>query len=439
MPDMIAVLACLRQGLAPTTLRRLRRMTEAMMSMTGRVTMRGIARWAGPGGSYRTVQRFFNTSISWGMLQWMLIRHHLLDQDDVIVMAGDDVVVTKAGKQTHGLGRFFSSLYGKKVPGLGFLSLSLLSVKRRTSYPVMIEQLAQPYTEPPQAVSKPKSHGKRGRPRGSTNQHRRDVVLSPYLRFVQETLKRVLELISAHVQVMYFVFDGAFGHNDALQMVRQLSLHLISKLRHDAALYFSYDGTYAGRGKRKKYGKKLAYRNIDAQYLKESSVEKDIETKIYQMALWHKKFADLLNIVVIMKTNLHTQAVAHVVLFSSDLELPYHHLIDYYRLRFQLEFNFRDAKQYWGLEDFMTVNETPVYNSANLAMFMVNVSHALMRPMHTHWPELSVNDLQAWCRSKKYVVETLKMLPEMPEPIFIDQAIAQVARLGRVNHVVNPF
>jgi putative transposase len=107
-------------------------------------------------------------------------------------------------------------------------------------------------------------------------------------------------------------------------------------------------------------------------------------------------------------------------------------------LRFQIEFNFRDAKQYWGLEDFMTVKQTPVYNSANLAMFMVNVSQALMRPMRTQWPELSVTDLKAWFRSRKYVVETLKLLPEMPDPIFIAQAIAQVAALGRVNHAVNP-
>jgi putative transposase len=102
MPDIITVLACLRPCLDPTTLRQLRRITEAMISMTGRVTMRGIARWAGPGGSYRTVQRFCHTSLSWGRLQWMVIRHHLLDHDDVIVLAGDDVVVTKAGKQTHG-------------------------------------------------------------------------------------------------------------------------------------------------------------------------------------------------------------------------------------------------------------------------------------------------------------------------------------------------
>jgi hypothetical protein len=254
-----------------------------------------------------------------------------LDPDDVILIGGDDVVVTKAGKHTHGLDRFFSSLYGKMVRGLGFLSVSLISVKRRTSYPVMLEQLAQRPPDNLQEVSKKKSQGKRGRPKGSKNQQRRDVTLSPYLRFVQETTKRVLQLIGAQLEVMYFVFDGAFGHNNALQMVRQLGLHLISKLRYDAALYFPYDGPYAGRGKRKKYGKKLDYRHIPEAYLKASSVDEAIETKIYQMNVWHKTFADLLNIVVLVKTNLTTQAVAHVVLFSSDLDLSYDQLIDYYR------------------------------------------------------------------------------------------------------------
>ena len=115
MPDILTVLACLRQYLAPTTRRQLRRRTEAMIAMTGRVTMPGMARWAGPGGRYRTVQRFCHTSLKWGRLQWRVIRPHLLAHDAVIVMAGDDVVVTKAGKQPQGVGRFFASLYGKKV------------------------------------------------------------------------------------------------------------------------------------------------------------------------------------------------------------------------------------------------------------------------------------------------------------------------------------
>jgi hypothetical protein len=113
-------------------------------------------------------------------------------------------------------------------------------------------------------------------------------------------------------------------------------------------------------------------------------------------------------------------------------------LIDYYRLRFQLEFNFRDAKQYWGLEDFMSVKERPVYNSANLAMFMVNVSHVLIHPMRDQWMAFSVNDLKAWFRGRKYVVETLNLLPEPPDSIFIDQVVAQIAELGRVNHAANP-
>jgi IS4 transposase len=37
----------------------------AMLVMSGRVTMLGIYRWAGIGGSYRTVMRFFQTVIPW--------------------------------------------------------------------------------------------------------------------------------------------------------------------------------------------------------------------------------------------------------------------------------------------------------------------------------------------------------------------------------------
>jgi putative transposase len=416
---------------------------QAMLTMTGRVTMLGLSRWAGKGGSYRTIQRFFNTTVNWSLLQWVLIRTHLWKPGEVMVAAGDDVIVTKSGKCTHGLDRFFSSIYSKVVPGLGFLSLSLISVKRRVSYPVVLEQLEKPQTATSQEVSqqkskgKGKSKGKPGRRKGSKNHNRRDVELSPYLQFVQHHLKNLLELIGPHLKLEHFVFDGAFGNNDAVQMVRQVGLHLISKLRHDSALYLPYHGPYSGRGPRKKYGDKINYQNIPETYLKTSSTDKDIETKIYQMKMWHKKFADLLNVVVIVKTNLKTHKVAHVVLFSSDLDLSYDLVIDYYRLRFQIEFNFRDAKQHWGLEDFMVVNETPVYNSANLALFMVNVSQALMRPMRVQWPELSVNDLKTWFRSRKYVVETLKLLPEMPEAIFIDQAIAQVAELGRINQAGN--
>ena len=177
---------------------------------------------------------------------------------------------------------------------------------------------------------------------------------------------------------------------------------------------------------------------MPSAYVQTTSSDEERETTIDQLALWHKKFAEMLNVVVMVQTHVHTHKTAHVVLCRSDVTLGYAQVIDYYRMRFQREFNFRDAKQYWGLEDFMNVHERPVYNSANLAMFMVNVSQALMRPMRAQWPAFSVNDLKAWFRGRKYVVETLKLLPEMPDAVFIDQVVSQMAALGRVNPAVNP-
>ena len=289
MTDIIVVLQCLDQSLSKTTLRQLGRIVPAMLAMTGRVTMLGISRWADQGGSYRTVQRFFNTVIAWSQVQWFFIRHHLLEAEDTILIAGDESVVTKSGRKTFGLDRFFSSLYGKSVPGIAFFGLSLISVKHRVSHPVMMEQVIKPEPKPSKLGKKQDRKKRRpGRPKGSKNRNRRDVELSPYLLQIQGMLQSLLRLVGADIQPIYCVLDGAFGNNYALQMVRQCSLHLISKLRYDAALYFPYHGPQKKFGPRRKYGDKLNYARIPDQYLKASSVEDGIQTRIYQMVMWHR-------------------------------------------------------------------------------------------------------------------------------------------------------
>ena len=136
------------------------------------------------------------------------------------------------------------------------------------------------------------------------------------------------------------------------------------------------------------------------------------------------------NVVILVKTNLRTQACAHVVLFSSDLALAYAPLVDYYGLRFQIEFNFRDAKQYGGLEDFMNITPTGVTNAANLSLFMVNVAYCLRADSHLRDADFSVLDLKADCRGSKYVEETIKMLPEKPEPVLLAKILDHVSGLG---------
>lgn len=420
-------------------MRQLNQIILAMLAMSGRVTMLGISRWAGIGGSYRTMLRFFHTVIPWATLFWLFFRKHLFRANEVYLLAGDEVVVSKSGKQTYGLDRFFSSLVSKPILGLSFFTLSLVSVEQRHSFPIRIEQVIKSDVEksslsPTPEINK-KEKRKRGRPKGSKNKNKTEVILTSELLRIKKMINELVKLIANFIPLTYLVLDGHFGNNNALQMARQVNLHIISKLRHDSALYIPYQNSDPNRCSRRKYGNKLDYCNIPDAYLCKSTIDEDIKTDIYQTTLLHKEFAQALNIVILVKTNLKTNAISHVILFSSDLHLSYEKIIDYYRLRFQIEFNFRDAKQFWGLEDFMNLSQTAVTNAANLAFFMVNLSHHVLSDFRQHNPDSGIIDLKAYYRGFRYVREMLKMLPEIPEPILLTQIFAKLTALGRIHNV----
>ncbi len=65
MFDILILLQSLLPEIKVTTMRQLSSLVMAMLVMSGRVTMLGISRWAGIGGSYRRVMRFFQTVIPW--------------------------------------------------------------------------------------------------------------------------------------------------------------------------------------------------------------------------------------------------------------------------------------------------------------------------------------------------------------------------------------
>jgi putative transposase len=441
MTDILAHLQCLEPYLSSTTVRQLSHIVVALLMMTGRVTMLGMSRWTDKGGSYRTIQRLFATGIPWALVFWLFFRQQLFNPDEVYLLAGDESIVTKSGKKTYGLDRFFAGLYGKPVPGLSFFALSLISEQERRSYPIMVEQqvreTVQKTTPKPKKIKSAVPKRKPGRPKGSQNKDKSNVTLTAELELIKTMVLKLLLLINDHLPLTYLVLDGHFGNNNALQMTRQCGLHLISKLRYDAALYIPYAGPQKTYGTRRKYGDQIDYDKLPTAYLKHTTVDDGIQTRLYQAALWHKEFPQMLHVVIIAKLNLNTGARAHVVLFSSDLSLTYDHLIDYYSLRFQIEFNFRESKQYWGLEDFMNVTQTAVTNAANLSLFMVNIAALLLRDFRQLNPQFGVLDLKAHFRGRKYVSETIKLLPEKPDPILLAQVFDTVARLGSI-HAVEP-
>jgi putative transposase len=429
MNEIIPLLICLEPHLAATLLRQLRHIVFAMLCVPNRATMLGLSRWTEKGGSYRTLNRFYQVPLDWLNVHWCLFQTHVFHFGGEYILAGDEVVISKAGQQTHGVGRFFSGLAQKVIPSLSFMTISIIDVAAAHSHPLYTQQI-MPAQRNQEAVTENLKRP-RGRPKGSQNHAKPEPTLSPLLTLLQGMLTRI-GLQIALLKIKYIVLDGKFGNYPTTWMIRHQNLHIISKLRQDAALYLPYAGQAPPRGPKKRYGNKLNYHQLPADKRISSQIEGDYRTDTYQMQGYHHDYPDLLNVVVIVKTHLTSNKRGHVVLFSTDGDLSAEKIVRYYGLRFQIEFNFRDAKQYWGLEDFMNVTEQGVTNAANLAFLMVNLSHILLQPYRDQQPAFSVLDLKAHYRARRYLTETIKMLPNPPDEHLVLRIWHHLTRFGGI-------
>ena len=321
---------------------------------------------------------------------------------------------------------------------------SLVDVAERRAYPLAVKQMVRSEAEKAAIKERKKKRAKKskktkskpkGRRKGSLNKDKNELNLSPELLRINELLAGLLKLVRVFIKVKYVALDGHFGHHQAVLMAIENDLQLISKMRKDAALYEKYEGKYGGKGPKKKYGTRLRFDLVPIKYLKKSERVGEIITNYYQGIFLHKEFGQAINVVIIKKLNLKTLKTGHAILFSSDAELGWEKLIDYYSLRFQIEFNFRDAKQHFGLEDFMNTTAKGVENAANLAFLMVNVSAKLLK--NSDEKCVGVLDLKTQFRGVKYAVEAIKILLEKPETILMKEAIEEVteriSQLGSIH------
>ena len=294
-----------------TTLHQLGRMVLAMRAMTGRITMRGLSRWTGNGGRYRTIQRFFHRTLPWAAILWCFVRTHLLTPGADVLLIGDAWVTTKAGTETYGVDRFFSRIAGKPVPGGSRFALALVSRRERQAFPVALEQVVrEPVTA--QAPLPVAAKRKPGRPKGSSTQAKADAPLNAEHTRIRAMIQGRLARMHSHVTVTYRVLAGHFGNQHAARMARRLGGHLISKLRNDSARYDPYDGPYAGRGPRRIAGERIDPHAIPEHFLKQTTGEDGVETRIYPVEARHATCDQPLNVVGIVKRHRTTGTHAHV-------------------------------------------------------------------------------------------------------------------------------
>ncbi len=257
------------------------------------------------------------------------------------IIAGDCSFVPKSGKHTPHRGKFWNGCVSKALPGLEISSLAVVDIKTNTAFHLECEQT--PGDLP-------------------TTESRIDF----YVNQVIARASALKELAD------YFVYDGAAGKKKFVDgLVDNTELHLISKLRKDADLRYLYTGPpKKGPGRTKRYDGKINCQKIDTSRF--DVCYEDDEQIISTALVNSKSFKRNIRIAYVQDKISH----GYVILFSTDAHIDGYTLYTYYKARFQIEFLFRDSKQYTGLTHCQARSENKLSFHFNTSLTSVSFAKA---------------------------------------------------------------
>jgi Transposase DDE domain len=179
----------------------------------------------------------------------------------------------------------------------------------------------------------------------------------------------------------YLAVDGYFGKKKFVDGICALDLHVIGKLRRDAHLRHLYSGPRRnGPGRPKTYDGKVDISDLARFELGEVA---DVDIALYSQVVNHPQLQRNLHCLVVVR---HRSTGRYVLLFSTDVSLSAQTIYRYYKARFQIEFLFRDAKQFTGLSDCQARSASKLRFHCNASLSPVSFAKLEAR-QHSDWPQ----------------------------------------------------
>jgi len=338
-----------------------------ILALRGRVTCRNLSRYCEY--SERTMARQFRATFDWPDFHQRVMTAALEPRSELI-SAPDASFIPKSGKQTFGLGHFFNGCASRAERGLEISTLAVVEVTRRCALTLAV---AQPLPGADKAASTPAAEETR---------------IDFYKQQLREQRHRLPE------RVTYHCVDGYFAKQKYIDEVVALKLHSITKLRGDANCLFLYTGPHPKRrGPKRKYDGKVNFHDLRRfEYL--GTLEGGAYVQLYTALVWHVSLKRKLRVVVLVNRK-DPHKPRYIVLASTDLELDGRRLVELYRARFQIEFLFRDSKQFTGLNDCQARAEAALDFHFNASLATLNLARAeelLAAPDHS----LPVFSMASW-------------------------------------------
>lgn len=448
MPNLLEILLVLQTEVSVANIAKLSDIITTIFRLSVPVTTVSIGRLGKL--STRTVERFYaQKPLSWTLIRVLLFWRFLFDSSATYVLVLDETTESKAGKCSYGLGSFYSSLLGKVVNSVSFLGASLVNVKSEKSHFLSCTQLIK--TEQKQvsmpakkseAVLEASEKRQRGRPKGSKNQSYTEPESLSFQTFKQ-ALDELLALFNKYCKGLilpYVVLDGYYGNQHYLKYTQSKGLYLISKLKSNALLLLPYTGEQKkGRGRPKKYADKLDYDQIPKETLLALPADHPLNKshiKVYALNLYADTIRQqLIQVVIIQKYNPKKQQIGQTILFTNDLTIDPLLIIQYYALRFQIEFDFRNAKQFFGLSTFKNYKHNQLTNAVNIAFTCLIAAQILLEKYKILFnnSNLSITDLKAIQKAEMCYNYFFYTSQKNANDFFNDKIFLNFVKLNAVN------
>ena len=292
-----------------------------------------------------------------------------IDPNREQIAAIDCSFIGKSGKQTWGVDNFYNGSISKSQKGLEISVISVVDVSAHQGYTLSVKQTAttehQPIPLEQPTVKKKRKSKSKAKANAKT---KTEPVISERVKGYLEQLK----ITRAHLPaaVKYLVGDSFYSKKSVVDGVVALDLHLVSKLRIDADLRYCYTGEQKPKGAPRKYDGKVDLSDLSRL---EFGGELANGTKLYSQVVWHVSLKRQIRIVYLIdRRNPDKQRVA--LLFSTDTEIDPIRLYEYYKSRFQIEFIFRDAKQFTGLCDCQSRQQRSLDFHFNASLATLNIA-----------------------------------------------------------------
>ncbi len=405
---------CLQGTMTSANLRIFLALLQSFLCIRYETTTRGLSRYCEY--SLRHIFRFLLQHHDWLEIRVLLFKTFIYEQKSHYIVAVDEVVEGKSGSASFGIDRFYSSCQQKTIKGVCFFALSLINISTKSSYLLNILQVVYNEDDKKRIATKKekikagKQRTKTGKnlPKGRPKKEIKDKKsitkqetenLTASFRVFKELFESSLLLLKNTIfgiKITYLVADCAYGSLDYLGIALTNGCFLIAKMKSIAALYEPVEVEKGKRGRPRLYGKKIDLQNIDQKYLKKTERKEGNTHKYYQFEALSKALIGIkLNVVVLIVIN-EKGSISTNVWFSNDLKINYEILLEYYSLRFQIEFHFRDAKQHFGLSDFKNYKEQNLTNFVNLSLTMCLTSKIILDRyrIEINNPKLSILDLK---------------------------------------------